>query len=203
MADEIRARYLPNRNLWASVYAADGTVWTGSAFADPRTVRLTDSALVLAPTELDPKTYAADFPSGITTPSTYTVVLHEQMGPTPADTDVEIAAGELEWDGSQESPPPSDNPNVAWCTCTTTARRPDLAVVAGAAFEFLPVDLTPAASLAFGDRPKSTTSAGDGSVQVSLPRTATFRYRWGRGPWIKFIVPDAGSYGLPPVTDGA
>jgi hypothetical protein len=92
---------------------------------------------------------------------------------------MEIAAGEPEWDGPEEQPPPSDNPNVGYCSCTTKARRPDLAVVAGAAFECLPVELTPAAFVAFGTCPRVIHSAPDGSVQVSLPRKTTFRYRWG------------------------
>ena len=122
--------------------------------------------------------YAVDFPAGITVPSTCTVVLHEQMRQTPCDLEVEITAGEPEWDDREDSPPPTDNPNVAYCTCTTTARRPDLAVFAGATFEILPGTLSPAAFLAFGDRPWITTSAADGSLQASLPRRATSRY-WG------------------------
>jgi hypothetical protein len=41
----------------------------------------------------------------------------------------------------------------------------------------------------------------DGSLQASLPHRATFRCRWDPRSWIKFIVPEAGSYGLPPAPE--
>ena len=53
-----------------------------------------------------PGFYSADFPSAITTPGTYGIIVLNQSGASLASTDEQIAEGEVVWDGTQEAQGP-------------------------------------------------------------------------------------------------
>lgn len=99
MANEIQAPFRTGRTCYAIIRNQAGQVWNGTAMAT-----YASGSYSLYPVTLTEQGtsgyYAGNFPTGITTPGVYNVVVKEQIGGSAAETDPDVDAGEVDWNGS-------------------------------------------------------------------------------------------------------
>jgi len=107
MADEIQVVAESGLDLYGMIRNAAGEVWylggelfedygTGGRGADDYKVALTDKEVGF---------YVGDFDANITAEGVYVIVVYEQAGVDPADTDVVLGSDVLFWNGKSEVDP--------------------------------------------------------------------------------------------------
>lgn len=102
MAGEIQSAYVGGKNVYVLVRNVAGQVWNGAAFVAYVTADLGSYALSLAEQGTASGYYTGTFPA--VTAGVYSVVAHDRAGASPAEGDLSIASGNLEWDGSAVVP---------------------------------------------------------------------------------------------------
>lgn len=103
MPNEIQWTYTTGQSGYALLRSSSGTIWNGSSFesytpANYATYRIPGSE------QGSGGCYFADFPTGITTPGIYNVVVKQQITGSGAQSDFSIACGEIFWNGSAVIP---------------------------------------------------------------------------------------------------
>lgn len=105
MAGEIQCRPKPRITgvtLYAQVWNSTGSVWNGSAFETYATANIANYAITMTEKGTASGFWAGTFPS--TSAGTYGVVVYQRAGGSPAETDEQVADGNIEWDGSAVLP---------------------------------------------------------------------------------------------------
>ena len=104
MAGEIQADYLTGRTLYAQVRSATATIWNtaGGAFEAYNTANIADYDIALTEQGTASGYYAGNMPAA--TGGVYNVIVKVRAGGAPAESDITIAAGQIEWDGSAVEP---------------------------------------------------------------------------------------------------
>lgn len=101
MAGEIQADYHTSGvTLYSQVRSATGTIWNtvGVAFEAYATANIADYDIAMVEQGTASKFWAGTMPS--VTAGIYSIVTKLRAGGAPAETDLTIAAGDVEWDGS-------------------------------------------------------------------------------------------------------
>lgn len=90
------------RTLYAQVRNSVGQIWNtaSAAFQTYATANIADYDVAMAEQGTASQFYVGTFPAGITTAGVYGVVVKDRAGASPAEADVTIASGSIEWDGS-------------------------------------------------------------------------------------------------------
>ena len=103
MSNEIEYAYATGKSLYALIMNASGQVWNTStaAFVSPSTGSWT-SYPVAVNEQSSTGLFTGSFPTGITSPGTYTVMVYAQAGGSAASTDTPIATGAIDWSGTAE-----------------------------------------------------------------------------------------------------
>lgn len=99
MSQEIQALAPTGRTVYALIRNASGAVWNGTAFATYLTANYSTYPVALTEQGSASGYYTGTFPSAIAA-GTYSVVVKVQSGASPAESDANADAGELEWNGS-------------------------------------------------------------------------------------------------------
>lgn len=102
MAGEIQVAHVSGKNIYALVRNANGSVWNGTTFVTYATANLSSYALSLTEQGTASGYYAGTFPGAAA--GVYSLAAYERAGGSPAEGDVLIATGNLEWDGSAVVP---------------------------------------------------------------------------------------------------
>lgn len=98
MANEIRG-VSPSGTLYARIMNSAGKIWNGSSFETYSASNY--STYDIAMTEQgNSSVYCADFPSAITTGGTYEYYVHRQSGGSPAEGDIVVTTGKIDWTGT-------------------------------------------------------------------------------------------------------
>lgn len=98
MAREIRG-VSDSGTLYARIINRAGLWWNGTTFEAYSTANY--GTYDVAMTEQgDSGVYVADFPAGITTGGTYEVYVHLQAGGSPAEGDLIVSTGRVDWTGT-------------------------------------------------------------------------------------------------------
>lgn len=98
MSNEIRGTS-PSGTLYARVMSPSGLWWNGSSFEAYATGNYANYDLTMTE-QGNSGVYVADLPSGITTGGTYEYFVHRQSGGSPAEGDLVINTGKVDWSGS-------------------------------------------------------------------------------------------------------
>lgn len=101
MAGEIQCRPKPRLTgvtLYAQVWNSTGSVWNGSAFETYATANIANYAITMTEKGTASGFWAGTFPS--TSAGTYGVVVYQRAGGSPAETDEQVADGNIDWNGS-------------------------------------------------------------------------------------------------------
>lgn len=98
-------------NAQALIFNASGEVWntvtlTFEAYAD---ANITSYGVQLYESDSVPGLYLGDFPTAITTPGTYSVVMLAQQGDTLQPDDPRKGTDTVDWDGTQVVQPPTSS----------------------------------------------------------------------------------------------
>lgn len=98
MAREIRGTS-PSGTLYARIMNPSGLWWNGSSFEAYNASNYSDYDIAM--TEQGASgVYVADFPTAITSSGTYEYYVHRQAGGSPAEGDVVVNTGSVDWTGS-------------------------------------------------------------------------------------------------------
>lgn len=98
MSNEIRG-VAPSGTLYARIMNKAGQWWNGSSFESYSAGNY--STYDVAMTEQgNSGLYVADFPSGITSSGTYEYYVHRQAGGSPAEGDLIVNTGKVDWTGT-------------------------------------------------------------------------------------------------------
>jgi len=89
-------------NLYAVVRNADGDVWNGTAFETYATANLGNYDLPMTEQGTASRYYTVAFPA--VAAGIYAVTIFERAGGSPAETDTALAAGAIDWDGTNIVP---------------------------------------------------------------------------------------------------
>lgn len=102
MAGEIQATYTTGSTLYAQVRNSVGQIWNtaSSVFQAYVTANIADYDVAMTEQGTASGFYSGTFPTGITTAGTYPVTVYRRVGGSPAETDLVVAAGNIEWSGS-------------------------------------------------------------------------------------------------------
>jgi hypothetical protein len=104
MASEVQVQFVTSKTLYALIRNATGSVWRtdntvfeayNSANFSHYTISLTEQGTS--------GFYAGTFPSAITA-GVFGVVVKQQIGGSPAESDPTIASGDFQWDGANPLP---------------------------------------------------------------------------------------------------
>lgn len=100
MAGELQAPYLTGRTVYAVVRNAVGEAWNtdSEAFEAYQTANYADYAIALTEQGTAGQVYAGDMPAAAA--GVYGVTVHDQAGGSPAEGDLVVGAGSVEWDGT-------------------------------------------------------------------------------------------------------
>lgn len=98
MAREIRG-VASSGTLYARIMSPAGLWWNGSAFEAYSAGNYSSYDVAMAE-QGDSGVYVADFPSAITTGGTYEYFVHLQAGGSPAEGDVVLNTGRVDWTGT-------------------------------------------------------------------------------------------------------
>src|SRR5690349_13645950 len=101
MANEIQFQYTTGKTIYAIVRNASAEVWsvTAEGFVTFADADISDYAMTVTE-QGNSGYYLADFPTGITSGGRFKVVAFEEAGSGPAESDISVAEGQVEWDGS-------------------------------------------------------------------------------------------------------
>lgn len=102
MADEIQSAYVGGKNVYVLVRDVAGRVWNNVAFVAYVSADLGSYALALTEQGIASGYYTGAFPA--VSAGVYSIVAHERAGVSPAEGDLLIASGNLEWDGNAVVP---------------------------------------------------------------------------------------------------
>lgn len=99
MANEIQGAFRTGRTVYALIRNQAGQIWNGTAM-----VSYVSGNYSLYPVTMTEQGtsgyYVGNFPTGITAPGVYNVIMKEQIGGSAAETDPDVDAGEVDWNGS-------------------------------------------------------------------------------------------------------
>lgn len=98
MAAELQVDYLTGKTVYFLLRNSVGQVWNGSAFEAYQTANLGNYDIAAAEQGTASGFYVGDMPS--VAAGTYGVVAKERAGGSPAEVDVSVGHGTLEWGGS-------------------------------------------------------------------------------------------------------
>ena len=101
MAGEIQCRPRPRltgATLYAQVRTATGTIWNGASFETYSTANIGTYDITMTEQGTASGYYAGAFPT--VSSGVYGIVVFQQAGGAPAETDESVAQGDVEWDGS-------------------------------------------------------------------------------------------------------
>lgn len=98
MAAEIQADYLSGKVVYFLLRNATGSVWNGSAFVAYATVDYTNYDIAATEQGTASGYYTADMPSVVA--GVYYVVAKERIGGSPAESDITVGTGTIQWSGS-------------------------------------------------------------------------------------------------------
>ena len=101
MVSKILALTVAGDDLYAQVVDAGGNAYNGSGLEPFQDANWGHYALPLPPSSAGSRLYQAAFPASLPA-GRYGVLIYRQAGPGPAATDLLVASGPLEWDGTQE-----------------------------------------------------------------------------------------------------
>jgi hypothetical protein len=106
MAKEIQCVYITAKTLYAQIFNQVGQIWNTAgtpAFQAYATANIADYDVALTEAGTASAIYQGDFPTAIVTPGVYLVLIHERAGGAPAEADVIVAQGEVEWNGTAKA----------------------------------------------------------------------------------------------------
>lgn len=103
MASELQADYLTGKNVYFLLRNSTGSVWNGSSFVAYNTANYTDYDIAATEQGTASGYYAANMPS--VSQGVYYAVAKERAGGTPAETDVTVGTGTINWGGSAVAVP--------------------------------------------------------------------------------------------------
>lgn len=98
MAREIRG-VSTSGTLYARIMNSAGYWWNGSTFEAYTAANYGNYDLAMTE-QGNSGVYVADFPSGITTSGSYEYFVHRQAGASPAEGDVVVTSGKVDWSGA-------------------------------------------------------------------------------------------------------
>lgn len=99
MSAEIRALTSSGLTVYAQVLNGSGQVWNGTTFETYTAGNWGDYDIALTEQGSSGR-YIGNFPSGITTAGDYEFYAYRQLGASPAQSDVAVGVGKVEWSGS-------------------------------------------------------------------------------------------------------
>ena len=111
MAGELQSQYTSGKTLYAVILNSSGQAWytVTPAFENINSAHWTSYAIALTE-QSGTGLYIGNFPTAIATFGEYGVVIYNQAGGSPADTDgPSIAAGNVDWSGTAALKPVSTN----------------------------------------------------------------------------------------------
>lgn len=97
MARELRG-VSPSGTLYARIVNSSGLWWNGSAFESYSAANYGNYDIAMSEQGAS-NVYVADFPSAITVSGTYEYFIHRQAGASPAEGDLVVNTGKVEWTG--------------------------------------------------------------------------------------------------------
>lgn len=100
MADKIQIQYQAAKTLYFLVRNASAQVWNGSSFVTYATADYANYDVAMTEQGTASGYYVGTFPSGITAQGTYSVVVKQQAGASPAETDMTVGGGDVYWTGA-------------------------------------------------------------------------------------------------------
>jgi hypothetical protein len=105
MANEIKISYQSAKSVYFIIFNRIGQVWNVTNVAFEAYVTATFAQYKVAATELGvaSKVYAGTFPSAIPA-GVYGIVIREQLGGSPLETDTILDSGDYQWGGSATLP---------------------------------------------------------------------------------------------------
>lgn len=103
MAGELQASYRTGRTCYFLIRSRTGTIWNGTTFETYATANYATYDLAATEQGTASSFFVATFPTAISA-GVYSVVLKDQSGGTPAETDVTVATGEVHWNGTATIP---------------------------------------------------------------------------------------------------
>lgn len=101
MANELQAQNTSGKTVYAVVLNATGSVWNGTAFVTPASANWATYAIALAEVG-GTGLYEGNFPA--VAAGVYSVIAFQQVGGTPAVSDINLGASPFHWDGAAEVP---------------------------------------------------------------------------------------------------
>jgi hypothetical protein len=104
MAKEIQSLGTTGTTLYAQVVRrSDGTIWNTAgtpAFENYATANIGDYDIAMTEAGTASGYFTGDFPTGITAAGSYSVVVRQRAGGSPAESDPAVAVGTIEWTGT-------------------------------------------------------------------------------------------------------
>ena len=98
MTQELQADYLSGKNVYFLLRNSAGQVWNGSAFATYQTVNYSSYPITATEQGTASGYYVGTFPA--VSLGVYNLLAKERAGVSPAETDVTVGTGVIQWTGS-------------------------------------------------------------------------------------------------------
>lgn len=99
MANEIAAAFTTNKTVYALIRSSTSRIWNGASFETYATANYANYPITMTQQGTAESYYAGNFPTAITA-GVYNVVVKNQVGGSPAETDPAVAMGTIQWSGS-------------------------------------------------------------------------------------------------------
>jgi hypothetical protein len=103
MAQELQTDYLTGKTVYFLVRNTVGQIWNGAAFENYTTANFANYFITATEQGTASGFYTATFPAAIAA-GVYNIVSKQQVGGSPAETDISIGWGPEQWDGSHVLP---------------------------------------------------------------------------------------------------
>lgn len=102
MAKEIEFSHTTAKTCYAQIRNSTGSIWNtaGAAFEAYLTANVADYDITATEQGTASGFYTADMPAGITTAGVYNIIAKERAGGSPAESDITVAEGTVEWSGA-------------------------------------------------------------------------------------------------------
>lgn len=102
MANELQISALPQKTIYFLVRSVTGTIWNGSTYVAYATADLGSYDIPATEQGTASGYYTANMPTS--SAGVYYVLAKEQAGGSPAESDLLVGAGEIQWSGSAVLP---------------------------------------------------------------------------------------------------
>lgn len=101
MAGELKVGYLPGKTIYFHLRDNTGQIWNGSAFEAYQTANIANYDIAATEQGSASGFYTATMPAA--SAGVYNVEAKLQAGASPAESDLSLGAGSIEWNGTTES----------------------------------------------------------------------------------------------------